>query len=906
MERVFGSNYSETLTESATKIYDADDFAYSGGHASHQREKSISINPNGQTKTLKLDKIIIVSNKALSSTPSKSGTGFPGVSQLSGNVQISEKITVGSEYTRDIVNSSYSSMSPDNIYDVNDNLTTLENAALQTVNLGYDYSLEQSLGNAESGSLTLKSLQVDAYGNNSNIPPYEFTYYNSQATPSVYPTLFNASSRTVDDWGLLKDHPEENALKEILYPEGKRLEIIYESDKYYSVDEAYEEQIIANYRGYEHYTGDEWTYIAKDEKGFRTNFNNLYTGGYRVKELRVKNQNKTFTTKYTYLFDDKGHEGGTVLYKPYTDGGTEYVPLYQYLPYITPLYNRVEVIDCDEDGNYKSKRLSQFETCNRIYSIIEREEVESLSDQLVSDYENIIYDGILKMEWKTTSLDINGVTADIIDKKIHNNINKYGRLKSTQYFNKFDELTGAHSYNYAKDFALTAGINKESAYNITHKTNLLSYNKWNLFTYSVREYPQVSYQINSGQGNSSSASYAKKFDLITGLPVVLEGGSTIAELTPAYRIFPEMGPKADNPTHANMLTPVAYDKKYNASKVSDNVYDAEAKIFEKVEDFHYDNAGQAYTGTNNWRVTKVYDWNGSVNADGTYKDFNNTVDNKNFDFTCLENCTTNTDNDWLLSRHNLEYSKYMNPRTYKYTNGIFNTNIYNIYHNKTIAKVFGCSRNSATFSSFEEHEGNLIDGGIRTTGSVNFVSTSGTVLPHSGNQMLELSAGATAFVEFDNTNASLPVKTGLYQFDVWVNKAVGNSPKIRAINGSQLVELLYNDSKSVGNWVLLSITADFSSLQQVATIRFELDNSLGAQTIYIDDFRVKPVDASMETYVYDATTGRLKSTLNPNHFATHYKYDQNGQVNEVWQESLKYGLQKMSESSYGYHRNAQQ
>ncbi len=57
--------------------------------------------------------------------------------------------------------------------------------------------------------------------------------------------------------------------------------------------------------------------------------------------------------------------------------------------------------------------------------------------------------------------------------------------------------------------------------------------------------------------------------------------------------------------------------------------------------------------------------------------------------------------------------------------------------------------------------------------------------------------------------------------------------------------------------------------------------------IYIDDLRIHPTNAAMQTYVYDPHSYRLLATLDDNNFATYYKYGPGGGVYLVKQETEK-------------------
>lgn len=57
--------------------------------------------------------------------------------------------------------------------------------------------------------------------------------------------------------------------------------------------------------------------------------------------------------------------------------------------------------------------------------------------------------------------------------------------------------------------------------------------------------------------------------------------------------------------------------------------------------------------------------------------------------------------------------------------------------------------------------------------------------------------------------------------------------------------------------------------------------------VYFDDVRIHPINAVMETYVYDKSNYRLTGSLDNNNFATYYGYDEEGNLQSVQKETLR-------------------
>jgi hypothetical protein len=93
----------------------------------------------------------------------------------------------------------------------------------------------------------------------------------------------------------------------------------------------------------------------------------------------------------------------------------------------------------------------------------------------------------------------------------------------------------------------------------------------------------------------------------------------------------------------------------------------------------------------------------------------------------------------------------------------------------------------------------------------------------------------------------------------------------------------------------------FNLKQGYKTVKIRFINKSSVSG-FIDDIRVQPFDASMETYVYDPKNLRLMSTLDENNFAIIYEYDEEGELTRVKKETFQ-GILTMNEARSGKPRN---
>ena len=82
--------------------------------------------------------------------------------------------------------------------------------------------------------------------------------------------------------------------------------------------------------------------------------------------------------------------------------------------------------------------------------------------------------------------------------------------------------------------------------------------------------------------------------------------------------------------------------------------------------------------------------------------------------------------------------------------------------------------------------------------------------------------------------------------------------------------------------------------------------AVGNEYVYVDDFRVHPLQAPIISYVYDEQYGELSHVLDGSNMYTTYEYDVMGRLKAVHKEVFnKYnpkGKQQVSSHEYNYGR----
>ena len=155
----------------------------------------------------------------------------------------------------------------------------------------------------------------------------------------------------------------------------------------------------------------------------------------------------------------------------------------------------------------------------------------------------------------------------------------------------------------------------------------------------------------------------------------------------------------------------------------------------------------------------------------------------------------------------------------------------------------------------------------------------------------------TYWAKFDKNLGSPNVKFQYYNTSTstWVNIPVDNMPN---------EEVWIDGWKKITMKIQIPIDAQGKKMRMVIykTVKVNgsfVDNATSSQfqafKLFVDDIRIMPFEANMVSYVYDNINYRLMATLNANHYATFYEYDDEGNLIRTKQETEK-GIKTIQES----------
>lgn len=169
---------------------------------------------------------------------------------------------------------------------------------------------------------------------------------------------------------------------------------------------------------------------------------------------------------------------------------------------------------------------------------------------------------------------------------------------------------------------------------------------------------------------------------------------------------------------------------------------------------------------------------------------------------------------------------------------------------------------------------------------------------HTGKQsILFTTTTGLVFAKFTPQRLN-PIAGRKYIVSAWVKLAnsveVNSQPRMLDYANINLVAGATGyRSNAIEGWVRIE--------QEVAVVggKITLEFSKGATNtfdeLYVDDIRIHPADAAIQTYVYDAKNYKLRATLDGNNFASLYFYDEQGNLYLTKKETER-GIQTIQES----------
>jgi hypothetical protein len=226
-----------------------------------------------------------------------------------------------------------------------------------------------------------------------------------------------------------------------------------------------------------------------------------------------------------------------------------------------------------------------------------------------------------------------------------------------------------------------------------------------------------------------------------------------------------------------------------------------------------------------------------------------------------------------------------------------------------LSKVANARYESFTHSSAEFlPQSNYLEGEVKLIHSndvLRVLASSESITAHTGKYVVKVNSGSDGFYFKVPLNTSDYNRT--YRASVWVNaQNISSAAKLvgKVYAGGTLLNT-YDITTSVeniqvNNWYLLKINIPVPGSGSAPTYLEVYVSNTGSNPVYFDDLQVAPLDAGIESFVYDKY-GLLEYQIDAENFYSRIEYDETGRPEKTYKETGN-GIQKASEYMYNYVR----
>ncbi|WP_299436988.1 hypothetical protein [uncultured Aquimarina sp.] len=603
-------------------------------------------------------------------------------------------------------------------------------------------------------------------------------------------------------------------------------------------------------------------------------------GGLRVKEIKVSDGNTSYRTQYDYSNPYEINNNN----QPRSSGITSFAPVkgLKYVPYrseLTPpgvMYEYVTVKSTAEDGSYYTKNRYQHHVLKPVFNIF-NPEITMETNEAQSPQED-------KLFWaKVNEQDITNGKAKTVD--IHVNTAILGQLKSMEVYNSKNHLmykvsneftNGTNLGNEPDKGHIKESFNSMKTIFTTNSNGTAVLNSKKLLSVSSRtEYNNMLKKtVLIGGNNKFETEYSNPDPWLgsfrTSKTTQADGSSIYSERVPAYAKYPEMGSKVDNPSNKNMLTQEAMSItswSYSGG-ASGGWKTLNANITTWNNSWNYrDYKGNEEQLNDVWRKHKSFVWKDDINvANGSYVT-NVNKNNNYFDWTT----GTPTNEKWNNVSETTRYTHWSSPIENKDINGNYVSS--KMAENQTKVVASGNASYTELYASSAEYniDGEYLDQDIQ---GANLRDESDA---HTGQFSLRIGAGDKGF---KTRMRSGEYAKDNYKISVWANSLRAATMMRLNINGKSIA--FNGEIVQAGRWYQFNHYEFLDGSEN--TLYLTLSDRYKGIQINIDDFRIHPVYASINTYVYDQNTDELTYVLDANNMATKYVYDNAGRLCRLFKE----------------------
>ncbi|MCH5718199.1 DUF5977 domain-containing protein [Niabella hibiscisoli] len=672
------------------------------------------------------------------------------------------------------------------------------------------------------------------------------------------------------------------------------------------------------------------SFVTANVSFLRKNKPYEYGGGIRVKQISVSDLQASHITSYNYALPETNRSSGVITYTPttlptlsesfatsntYTNARTLYLERMYYM--MSDLYGYSREIPGPavfyEYVTVDNKVKNTGDVAEKIKPGKTTYQFEVPNDNMISAQNKFVNTTATRMQKLTTIKKFTAPIGNLLraiqfdDKgnKITETVNNYlhsglEHLSDSTFFAAYDARLANFKYQgYVHENFFDYRLQRKVDDNVIHE------NRYRL-SYSSREtYPSIpigTTVLNYVNG-TKTVSENLAFDFYSGavtrtLNIDANGNRSMAEQTPAYRIYPEMGLKAMDPGRKNMLTQTAAGYVYSVDNSNNKIGIISASIntwSTGVNVLKPDHSIITQDGTNStngivWRPRMTYTWapEGSTQNGETAIGVFVAFDWANQDNPAAQNAS------WIKSGETTLYDVYSHALEAADMNDQYAATKMGYNHSRVLVTGGPARYAEIAYSGAEDDAiNNTFNGDIRLGNATVNINPD---YAHTGVKSAQLSSGTGLQYEvpiskLDNTKD--------YWASLWIKSATGNAVANAGIfynNGSSQVNGVLSPSNASG-WQLATILIPASAISGAVLTVGGYSNG-GA--VYLDDIRFHPVNAGISSYVYDNITGELTYILDNNNVSTRFEYDAVGRLTKTYKETLPQGFRPISEILYNY------
>lgn len=593
-------------------------------------------------------------------------------------------------------------------------------------------------------------------------------------------------------------------------------------------------------------------------------------GGIRTRRISVvDSENRYDSTIYTYGTPTEPY--GYISYMPEESTLDKDIPFRSELPAPKVMYEFVTTTHTDSDQNsYGGATKYKFQ-------VLKEKEIGKAK---FGDFYEI-----------SKSTKASGVAnLQFTHFNIKDNLSSIGQLLSVETFNEVGQKLSEikNSYYQPSELPNKMGSLRESFQTYKRAWNP-DKNRKELAISTTRDYyPTLLKHSTESKNGLVSTSEMRDFDPITGqarevLSYNSQGVKILTKGIQAFRKYSKMGSKVVDKQNKNMLSQVAGSQVYIFK--NNEWKPIGATVYTWNNEWYYTlNNKITKRNTDVWRVQKSYTWNGQVDSDGIYQNF----DEFNWSPGAVQS------SNWRQLHEVTRYNQYSNTLETKDINGHYMATKMGDNYSKVIATA-NANYDEMYYSGAEYESDGYFDGGIKATG-VQKVSNA-----HTGNHVVSLKPGQKAFELTVPKRSTRSAIENRFKISVWVRKGQEQQPRVQLNN--KLYSFDMSEKIIAGNWVLLTGYYLLPNNQDNTVAIVSSQNE-----VQLDDFRLHPATSKMLSYVYDQWD-QVSFITGSNGLSTQYLYDAAGRLVETRQEmvateqvNIPSGFIKVSTNSYNYKR----